>query len=260
MLSAVPVLQCFKNIGGKRGVPFALIRGGSMIPQAGRFIWFMLAVLAAAQVLRPASASAQECPKPSEPVVDLDFRQPKPTLDATRSVAALRSMSHQALSEHDQALGLYRTELRSALKVDYQATTTKHDHVCLAVRRATVEIEYADRVIHLARELQRGTCPYEVTLAHEQKHASIDDRVLGRELPKMRSALTRAIRDVGMVGPIAQRNATAYRDDMFERIQRVFRDELERIERIRRGEQAAIDTPTAYRRESEHCPGGLAVR
>lgn len=231
-----------------------------MVVPVGSFVWFLLAVLAAAQALAPAAASAQDCPKPSDPVVDLNFRQPKPTFDATHSVAELRSMSHQALSEHDQALGLYRTELRSALKVDYQATTTKHDHVCLAVRRATVEIEYADRVIHLARELQRGTCPYEVTLAHEQKHAGIDDRVLGRELPKLQSALSRAILDTGMVGPVTQRNAAAYRDDLFERIQRVFRDELERIERIRRGEQASIDTPAAYRRESERCPGGLAVK
>ncbi len=212
------------------------------------------------QALTPAPASARECLRPPDPTVDLDFRQPKATLDTTRSVAELRSMSRQALSEHDQALGLYKTELRSALKVDYQATATQDGHVCLAVRRAKVEIEYVDRVIHLARELQRGTCPYDVTLAHEQKHASIDDRVLSRELPELQSALIRAIRDVGLVGPVAQGSAAAYRDDLFERIQRVFRDEIGRIERIRRGEQSSIDTPAAYRRESGRCPGGLAIQ
>jgi hypothetical protein len=206
-----------------------------------------------------AEAQSGARPNAAEPVVRLEFRQPKPELDTTRGVAELRVMSRQALSEHDRALGLYRTELRSALKVDYQ-TTNQRDHVCLAARQAIVEIEYLDRVIYLARELQRGTCPYDVTLAHERKHASIDDRVLSRELPKLKSAVTRAMEDGGVVGPIAARNVAAYRDDLFERIQRVFQDELDRIERIRRREQASIDTPTAYRRESERCPGGLAIK
>jgi hypothetical protein len=219
-----------------------------------------LLLVAAGLLVMPGAARGQECPKAAEPVVELDFKQPKPTLDTTLGVTELRSLSRQALSEHDQALGLYKTELRSALRVDYDTATTRHDHVCLAVRKATVLVEYADRAIHLARELKRGTCPYDVTLAHEQKHAAVDDRVLRRELPKLQDALRRAIRESGLAGPVAQRNLAAYRDDVFERIQRVFRDELGRIERIRRSEQASLDTPTAYARESRRCPGGLAVK
>ena len=53
--------------------------------------------------------------------------------------------------------------------------------------------------------------------------------------------------------------STRYRDDYGERMQRVFRREVDRIGATRRREQSAIDTAESYKREAERCPGGLAV-
>jgi hypothetical protein len=220
---------------------------------AVRGIAFVLIASAAA----PAAAQ-RSCPTPGEPTVRLEFRQPKPALDTMRMLE-LRRMSREGLGEHDQALGLYKNELRTALRVDY-AVTTRGDMSCVALREVTVEAEYSDRRIYLARELQPGTCQYDVTLAHEHQHARIDDTVFGRELPKLKQALARAAEEVGVTGPIRPRDVESYRGDINERLERIFQRELNRIGQIRRREQSQIDTPESYRRESERCPGGIAVK
>lgn len=205
------------------------------------------------------SATAQlSCPRPPEPSVQLDFKQPGPMIE-TRRLAELQRMSREGLGEHDQALGLYKTELRTALAIKY-ATTTAAVQACLVLREAVIEVEFADRRIYLAQELPRGSCQYDVTLAHEQLHARIDDTVLARELPKLKESLHKAATEVGSIGPVPVRDLGSYRDDLNERLQRVFERELDRIAQIRRREQARIDTPESYKRESERCPGGLAVR
>lgn len=204
------------------------------------------------------AAGQPSCPQPGDVAVRLDFRQPKPVLERIR-IAELRQMSSQELSEHEQALGLYKTELRTALRIQF-AMTSNGDMACIGTREVTIEAEYADRRIYVAQELQASSCQYDVTLAHEQHHAGIDDTVLGRELPKLKQTITRIAEDIGSVGPIRTRDVEAYRAEIGDRLQRVFEREIDRIGQIRRREQSQIDTPESYRRESERCPGGLAVK
>jgi hypothetical protein len=203
-------------------------------------------------------AEAQpRCARTAEPTVRLDFHQPKPEIGIL-PLAELRRMARGGLGEHEQALGLYTNELRPRLQLRF-TSMTEGDHACLALREAVIEVSSAERRILLARELQRGTCRYDVTLAHERRHARIDETVLARELPKLRQAIEREARDIGAVGPVRERDLDSYREDFGERLQRVFRRELDRISEVRRREQAQIDTPEAYRREAEQCPGGLAL-
>ena len=218
-------------------------------------ITFTCLVLAA-PAAAPAAAQNQ-CPRPAEPVVRLDIKQPKPAL-GTAPTTELRRMSRDGLGEHEQALGLYKSELRAGLQLQY-SITTQGAQACLGLREATIDVELADRRILLARELQRGTCRYDVTLAHEQLHARIDETVLARELPKLKAAIARAAEENGWVVPVRAADVESYRDDYSERLQRVFRREVDRIGAIRRREQSQIDTPESYKREAERCPGGLAI-
>lgn len=222
-----------------------------------RFARTAAAVLAVAALPVAEAAAQTRCPGPAEPSVRLDLRQPIPVL-GTAPMAELRRMSREGLGEHDQALGLYRSELRTGLQLQY-AVTTLGSQACLGLREAAIDIEFVDRRILLARELQRGTCRYDVTLAHERLHARIDETVLARELPKLKAAIARAAEENGAVGPVRASDIESYRDDYSERLQRVFRREIERIGAVRRREQAQIDTPEAYKREAERCPGGLAI-
>jgi hypothetical protein len=208
--------------------------------------------------LSTGSAAAQtRCAPAPEPSIRLELKQPKPAL-GTASMAELRQMSRDGLGEHEQALGLYKGELRAGLRLQF-SNTTHGGQACLVLREASIEVELADRRILLARELKRGTCRYDVTLAHEQLHARIDDTMLARELPKMKVAIARAAQENGAVGPIRAVDVDSYREDYGERLQRVFRREVERIGGVRRHEQSQIDTPESYKREAERCPGGLAV-
>jgi hypothetical protein len=220
---------------------------------SGSAVFAGLALIA----LLGAAPAAARCPRMPDLAVRADVDQPKPAL-GTLPMAELRRMSRDGLGEHDQALGLYKSELRTGLRLQY-SITAHGAQACLGLREAAIDATLVERKILLARELQPGTCRYDVTLAHEQRHARIDETVLGRELPKLKAAIAREAADIGSVGPVRERDIEAYRDDFGERLQRVFRREIERIAEIRRREQAQIDTPDAYKREAERCPGGLAL-
>lgn len=213
-------------------------------------------LLLSAACLMP--ARAQICPGLGNASVRIDFNAPVPTLD-TRRLVDMKTMARAGLGEHQQALGLYKTDLRSGLRVEY-AVRQQSDLACVAVRRATVIVAFANRMIYLARELQPGSCRHETTLAHEREHARIDDAVLGRELPKLKDAIAQAIKEIGVIGPVPLQDLEWHRDDINDRLERVFRREFDRIGQIRRREQSRIDTPESYKREAERCPGGLAEK
>lgn len=200
-----------------------------------------------------APAAAERRCAAVEPAIRLDYAPSQPALD-TMPLAELRRMSRDGLGEHAQTLGLYKAELRSALRLEY---TTRGDArtACIGLREVTIDIRLADRRIFLARELKRGGCRYDATLSHERQHARIDDTVFARELPALREAIARAAAENGAVGPFPAAELQAHRDDIGERLQRVFRHELDRINALRQREQGAIDTPESYRREAARCPG-----
>lgn len=207
----------------------------------------------AALVVAAMPASAQRRCQMAEPEVRLELAQEQPSFD-TLPLAELRAQSRDGLGEHDQIFGLYKAELRAGLRAQY-ASRDDGKTGCIAVRAVIIEAQLAERRIYLARELKRGSCRYETTLAHEQRHARIDDALVPREFLVLKQAIARAAMENGVVGPVPVGDMAAHRDDIGERLQRVMRQELERIGEIRRREQGAIDTPEAYRREAARCPG-----
>src|SRR5688572_29382552 len=109
--------------------------------------------------LSTGSAVAQvRCAPAPEPSIRLELKEPKPAL-GTASMAELRRMSRDGLGVHEQALGLYKGELRAGLRLQF-SSTAHGGQTCLALREAAIEVELADRRILLARELKRGTCRY----------------------------------------------------------------------------------------------------
>lgn len=212
------------------------------------------AILTLALTAAATPALAQpRCKAMAEPEIRIDFAQPRPTLD-TLPMADLRRLSRDGFGEHEQALGLYKAELHTSMKVEF-STAGDGKVACIGLRVVAVDVQLAERRIYLARELQRGTCRYDATLAHEQQHARIDDVIFARELPIVRAAIARAAAENGVIGPVPAGDLAAHRADIGERMQRVLRHELDRVNELRRREQGAIDTPESYRREAQRCPG-----
>lgn len=211
------------------------------------------ALFAIALAADRAAAQCAEGPAP----VRLDVDQPEPTLNRQRSIDDLRKLAHS--DPHEVALGLYTGELRTSLKVDFQSTE-RGDRACLRVSGAHIDVVYTKRMIYLARELARGSCQYNIALEHERRHASIDDTVLARELPRLKRAIADAIARIGAVGPVHPTELDDEREKIAASLQRVMGAEVTRIDSVRRKEQGAIDTPEAYRHEAARCPGGLDVR
>lgn len=197
------------------------------------------------------------CPREVDPVVRLDFENRDPVVSTHRGVADLRAMGHP--SDHDVALGLYVTELKTGLQVAYQ-TVRRGATACLWISEAVIHVAFPARTIYIARELERGSCGYRVALAHELRHANTDDAVLAGELPRLKHAFAATVGRVGVIGPIDANDLQSRRETVTAELDGALRRQVDRLQEIRRKEQAKLDTPAAYRREAERCPGGLVER
>lgn len=198
-------------------------------------------------------AAAQRRCAAAAPAVRLDFSPSRPAL-GTMPLDELRRLSRAGLGDHAQTLGLYKAELHPSMSLDF-AISQDGNSACIALRHVTLDVRFAERRIFIARELKRGSCRHDTTLAHEERHAQIDDTILARELPRLKQAVARAAAENGAAGPFAPAQLQVHRDDIGERLQRIFRQEIDRIGELRRAEQGTIDTPDSYRRDSERCPG-----
>lgn len=214
-----------------------------------------LAILLAAPSV--ALAQKQRCPGAPEPEIRLDVKRPNPTVNRQRSSNELRSMA--PLEGHDATLGLYASQIKTSMRLIYQ-TREQAGSTCLWVSEADIAVTYGERTIYLARELQPGTCSYEVALEHERRHARTDDDVLDAEMPRLKRAMVDAVRKIDVVGPIDSKKVNAERDALGRTLQQALDKASARLEEVRRTAQAKHDTQEAYRRDNARCPGGLRLR
>lgn len=222
---------------------------------------FSLAWLAVVPTLvaapEPAMAQKQRCPSVPDPEFRLDVKRPAPAIVRQRSSAELRNMS--AFEGHDATLGLYASQLKTSMRLNYQMRE-QSGTTCLSIADAEITIAYAERTIYVARELQPGTCSYDVTLDHERRHARTDDEVLDSEIPRLKRALIDAVRKIDVVGPIPSKSVAAERDALGRTLQQTLEKATARMEEVRRTAQGKLDTPDAYRRDNARCPGGLRLK
>ena len=167
-----------------------------------RHVRIIFACLALAATLPAAAAAAQgRCPQPGGAVGPARSQAAEAGNRHGVDGGAAADVARGSRRPRTGARHLSRANCAPACSFSSASRSTACQ-ACLALREAAIEVELADRRILLARELQRGTCRYDVTLAHEQLHARIDETVLARELPKMKAAIARAVQENGAVGPI----------------------------------------------------------
>jgi hypothetical protein len=106
--------------------------------------------------------------------------------------------------------------------------------------------------IFIAQEYARGTCKYEVALAHETEHVARNFETMRRYKGILKDELGRAGLPV-KEAPLTARTAQEAREQVLDRIEGLAEGILGRFAEDNKALNAEIDTEENYARETDKC-------
>jgi hypothetical protein len=148
---------------------------------------------------------------------------------------------------YDAVLGVTDTDMEPRADIDYLATPQKDGTYCVSLTAITVIVTWR-ATVHIASELEPGSCMYGVVATHEQGHVEIDRRFMAAGQAIFERALAGLARlsapassaEVG--GKALQRKGSTALGEAIDTLQ----GELAR-------RQAAHDTPEEYAKGVKIC-------
>jgi len=205
-----------------------------------------------AALLLGGGAEALECPRPRPPTVEVTLDAEPPVIDRSKSVLELSRLK-QPGPKHE-ARGLYTVTVTSRLEIGFDSLTDRRQ-ACVAIDYVKAHVELHRRTIHVAREHPAASCEAKAILEHERKHQAMDENVMARELPGLKSALAEATRGAH-AGPIPATEIEAAQSRLKRKLGEAFRLATLAADDRRAQAQAQVDTPGEYARVRGLCPGG----
>ena len=212
---------------------------------SGTMVPIVAAALVAVAMVCAGQASAQSrCPGVLPQVTyRLDMKPAE--LSHERTMADLRRMTNARTGSHP--VGLYSTHLVGGPVIE-AAVTRVEDRDCVAIAKVDVRFEMRSRVIHVAREIDRNSCVYRVTLDHERQHERIDEERIRQQLPQDVAQLRYDFSNLATSAPVRAAERDQIVRDFRERAQAIVDRMLDRLLADREKAQFAIDTPQEYAR------------
>jgi hypothetical protein len=150
-----------------------------------------------------------------------------------------------------QILGLtsYPLEIKTAARYSYVPVGKTY---CFFVTGIDVVLRYPTMDIYVAKEYRPGSCPYHEILLHEEDHVRVARASLELYAPKVRQALTSYVIPTGLE-PVVVSSPKQAKQRMKGLSQQLLKPVYqEMMDELRKG-QAALDTPSEYRRIRRRC-------
>ncbi|HVY99381.1 MAG TPA: hypothetical protein VHA35_07770 [Dongiaceae bacterium] len=167
----------------------------------------ILAVLLAATIRAGTAAAACTVPDPVKVLVTIDA--PPVVYDHTLPRAAIKqreiAFNRRSHSEADVVLGTTETRIQPQARLQIEARPDGAGRFCATVASLSVVIDWK-AVVHVASELEGGSCMYNVVMTHEQGHVDIARSLMG----KAKDLIGRALSAVARKGATAATPETAY--------------------------------------------------
>jgi len=195
-------------------------------------------------------AAEPACPPRGAPLVRVVVSDPEPRVLSALSSTELRAaVGEDATDGHLHHLGITvsRVEWRSEITVRSQGVVG--GPVCALPAELQITLLHAEHSIRLAREVPRDGCLAREVLAHERRHAEVNQRTLREAAATLRTTAQRWAARAEVRAPDVAAAAAALQDDLEAAVEPV----LERLRRAREAGHGLIDTPAEYRRLGSVC-------
>lgn len=146
-----------------------------------------------------------------------------------------------------------RISVHPAIKMDFYQYPGQ-DRVCLWYKNIDVRIKI-DPEIHVAQEVYRDNCMRRAVVEHENKHITVDRKLVNQLAQSVGNAVYAEIRRRGhVVGPLSVSEAEAMVPKMQSVVIDLVQQNYKAFQEARMHAQQAVDTYEEYERVRAQCP------
>lgn len=195
-----------------------------------------------------------ECPREPVPAYGVSTFLPEPKIDRSMSLGQIGRL--MKVDDRHMALGATQSHEVVFALMSVGTQKTPSGGACAYPTHIALTLALTARKIHVAKDFAQGEpCVYDEVLAHEKRHAALDDKLMGIAANALRIAAPKRFANLyGVWGA----NENAARQNLQRRLESDDEDLRVEIERKRVETQAdEIDTAAERHRLVQACGGRL---
>ena len=210
-----------------------------------------LIVLLLSALFAPLAAAAECADMPADPAISVRIDAAPVRHDHALSVAALSKIPSESrragMEAYDRTLGLTEANINTNADMKLFTMPDGQGGFCTTARSATIVVKWTTTV-HIASEIQPGSCIDRVVGAHEEKHVAIDAALMPIGRRAIELALTAVIRH-GVAGSTAGQSRQNLQDQARDAVNQA----IDAFALVRTRRQLALDSPDEYDKVQRTC-------
>lgn len=152
-----------------------------------------------------------------------------------------------------KVLGLTRMQDTVDFKTVFTQLVLNRGYICLYPESIQVSIDYYLPTIYIAKELEKGTCLYDITLRHERTHAQIYIEALDYFLPQLKKYADALFDNIGIKIIAKGESVDNAMSDLSKSYHDAVQKKIDSWYKSVEKEQLKMDTIEQYRLESRIC-------
>ena len=179
----------------------------------------------------------------------------RPTYFHQYSTAQIEAMRHSGsfpAGMHNPGLTMAEHEFQTSYKI---GGTSRSGQAGICIRVESIQVRFACRRmdVYLSSKYPKGSCVYQVVLAHENQHVAINTRVFKKYSALMKKALLSDRTIPTKANPMAVNSVEEGKAFISTHIDALVKNVYEKFTQEAIAENAKIDTMENYRRTQAKC-------
>lgn len=175
--------------------------------------------------------------------------------DETLSKAELSIMAQKAgiFEQGVFAAGLALVNIDSEYELNTITQTMVGGGRCLIPYQLNVHVGYSRPIIYLAKELEKGSCTYNLVLRHEQVHQQINKQALEYFIPKIYQSIKKEAQSIKPIYISPQSSEDKAAKELTQHYHEIIMPKVNEFRDQILAEQSKLDNQRQYQLEGDIC-------
>lgn len=203
-------------------------------------------------------AALHQCPAAPPPAIEMKFINKSPTYDSRLTAAQLGNFNIDTKFSHrrDEVFttgGVTEGTIGTGIETIFKKLSDPRElQACIWLEKIEITVSYTP-LVHIASELSPGTCRYNTTLQHENRHVATDVITVKEYIPHIKYSVEEAAGTIGVIS-LPAREIDRKKQQVMAVLGRSLKATVDSMEKVRFQRQQLIDTRQEYLRLSNACP------
>ncbi len=175
--------------------------------------------------------------------------------DQSKTKAELSVMAQRAgiFEKGVFAAGLALVNIDSEYELNTMTQSLSDGGHCLIPYQLNVHVGYSQPIIYLAKELEKGSCTYNLVLRHEQVHQQINKQALEYFVPQIYQSIKEQTAQIKPMYIAPQSSEDKAAQELTKKYHQIITPLVDNFRDQILAEQSKLDNQQQYQREGDIC-------